>query len=279
MSMSLRHWLRSPKGQLIVLFVPLLLRAATGHSTSIPEVMPVLIGGLLGAIAVDLPVLRWKKGRWVVPDGAILTGLIVAMILSPHERWWVSALTAAIGTASKYVLRTRGANVLNPAALGLVASFYLFQAGQSWWGSMTEVRMAWIGLLLIVGVYISDRVNRLPAAITFLLVYYALFTVTTFTSDAPGLAEVYRPPDLQMTLYFAFFMVTDPPTSPSRARPQVIFGAMTAVVAYLVFTFVGAVWWLPGGLLAANVWEGARRVVERTRRASLNSGTAPVPGN
>jgi Na+-translocating ferredoxin:NAD+ oxidoreductase RnfD subunit len=51
----------------------------------------------------------------------LLTGLIVAMILSPHESWKVAAMTTAIGVLSKYVARTRTANVFNPAALALVA--------------------------------------------------------------------------------------------------------------------------------------------------------------
>ncbi len=40
--------------------------------------------------------------------------------------------TAAIAIVSKHTLRLRTANIFNPAALALVATFYLFDTAQSW---------------------------------------------------------------------------------------------------------------------------------------------------
>ena len=77
---------------------------------------------VISATLIDLIVLRIQKDRWVFPDGAILTGLIVGMILSPHEPWYVAAVTAAVGVGSKYVVRARKAitqdnvNAPRPAA-------------------------------------------------------------------------------------------------------------------------------------------------------------------
>jgi Na+-translocating ferredoxin:NAD+ oxidoreductase RnfD subunit len=62
-------------------------------------------------------------------------------------------------------------------------------------------------------------------------------------------------------------MVTDPPTSPPRHRDQIVFGVITGVVAFAVFIWVGAAYYLLAGLLVANLWEARRRVVERARRA------------
>ena len=85
----------------------------------------------------------------------------------------------------------------------------------------------------------------------------------------PGrVAALYREPDLHAALFFAFFMVTDPPTSPPKARDQLVFGAITAVVAFAVFELVGAAYFLLAGLLVANVWEAWRRVSRAGHRAA-----------
>jgi hypothetical protein len=54
-------------------------------------------------------------------------------------------------------------------------------------------------------------------------------------------------------------MVTDPPTSPPKARDQVVNGVITAVASYAVFELIGAAYFLLAGLLIANAWESSRR--------------------
>jgi hypothetical protein len=154
------------------------------------------------------------------PDGAMLTGWIVALILSPHQPWYVAAVTAVVGVASKYAARVGNANVFNPAALALVATFYVFGTGQSWWGALPEITPLALTALFATGVFITRRVNKLPAVLAFLGCYYLLFTLTAFIGDPRRVAAIYRAPDLHAALFFAFFMVTDPPTSPPKtARP------------------------------------------------------------
>src|SRR6185436_11520855 len=152
----------------------------------------------------------------------LLTGLIVAMILSPHEPWHVTAITSAVGVVSKYLVRVRTANVFNPAALALVATFYVFDTAQSWWGALPEVAPMALVVLFATGVFITQRVSKIPVVLSFLGGYYLLFTVTAFVGDPGRVAELYRAPDLHAALFFAFFMVTDPPTSPPAARDQVV---------------------------------------------------------
>lgn len=262
---ALRRFFRTPKGLLTLVLSGLLVVAAAGAGVTL--VAPGVLAAVVAAMLVDLPILRARDGAWTFPDGALLTGLIVAMVLSPHEPWYIAAVTSAVGVASKYVVRTHSANTFNPAALGLLATFYAFNSGQSWWGSLAELPSLAIVLLVVSGAWIADRVNKLPAVLSFLGSYYLLFTITAFIGDAARVAELYRAPDVHAALYFAFFMVTDPPTSPPRHRDQLVYGTITGVVAYAAFELVGAAWWLLGGVLVANVWEGWRRHRVRHRRA------------
>src|SRR5260370_734821 len=81
------------------------------------------------------------------------------------------------------LLRTRSANVFNPAALAMVISFYLFHTGQSWWGALTDVFPPLKVVLFAGGLWITDRVNKMPLVLTFLGAYFALFTAMAFLRD------------------------------------------------------------------------------------------------
>jgi Na+-translocating ferredoxin:NAD+ oxidoreductase RnfD subunit len=263
---TVKRFFRTPKG--LTLIVLAVLAGLAAWSAGFALVLPGLAGSVGAAMLIDAPILRIRRRRWVFPSGALLTGLIVAMILAPQEPWYVAAVTSAVAVVTKHLFRVRTANVFNPAAIALVATFYLFHTGQSWWGALPEVTPYALVLLIAPGVFITLRVNKVALVLAFLGSYYLLITVTAFLFDPARVAELYRPPDLNAALYFAFFMITDPPTSPPRHRDQVVYGAIIAAASNAVFELIGAAHFLLAGLLVANGWEAWRRVHARGRHAS-----------
>ncbi|MEO5818814.1 MAG: RnfABCDGE type electron transport complex subunit D [Gemmatimonadaceae bacterium] len=255
--MKAGRFFRTPKGLLILVLGVLVAAAAAG--TGIALVTPGVVAAIATAMLIDAPLIRWRRRRWHLPDGALLSGLIVAMILSPHQPWYVAAVTSAVAVLSKYPLRVRTANIFNPAAFALVATFYVFHTGQSWWGALPELSPFALALLIATGAFITHRVNKVPVVLAFLGSYYTLVTLTAFVGDPAHVAELYRAPDLHAALFFAFFMVTDPPTSPPRHGDQWLYGAIVGVTSYAMYALVGAVYFLLAGLLVANVWEAWRR--------------------
>jgi len=264
---AVTKFFRTPKGLLLVVLALLIAIALPTEGMAL--VLPGLLSSVLLAGTADLLILRWRNQRWEFPSGAILTALIVAMVLSPHQPWYFGAVTALIGVVSKYLIRTRSANVFNPAALALVATFYVFDTGQDWWGALPELSPLAIAALIAAGVFITDRVNKMPLVLSFLGVYYLLFTIAAFTGNPAHVVEIYRAPDLHAVLFFAFIILTDPPTSPVKYRPQVVCGALVAIVGFAVFEWVGAAYYLLAGVLVGNVWEAWRRTrMHRHRPAS-----------
>jgi len=259
---ALRRFARTPKGLLVVVLA--VLTAIAAASDGVRLVAPGLTGAIVAAMAVDAPILRVGEGQWVFPDGAMLTGWIIAMILSPHDVWWVAAVTSVVAIASKHAFRGKSANVFNPAALALVVTFYVFDTGQSWWGALAEGPPVALVALFATGIFITDRVKKVPLVLSFLGVYYLLVTVGAFVSQPAQVAELYRVPDVNAALFFAFFMLTDPPTSPPRYRDQLWYGAIAAAAGFAVFELLGAAHFLLSGLLVANAWEWWRR--RRTQR-------------
>jgi Na+-translocating ferredoxin:NAD+ oxidoreductase RnfD subunit len=258
-----RRFFRTPKGLLTIVLA--ILTALAAPREGLGQVAPGLVSAILVAMLIDAPILRWRGTAWVFPSGALLTGWIVALVLSAQEPWYITAITSAVGVLSKYVFRTRTANVFNPAALAIVATFYLFDTGQSWWGALPEITPFALVVLIAAGIFITDRVNKMPLVLAFLGSYFLLFTVTAFLRDPAHVAEIFIAPDLHAVLFFAFFILTDPPTSPVKYPGQLVCGAIVAVVSYGVFEWIGAAYFLLAGVLAGNVWEASRRVGARAR--------------
>src|SRR5262245_3106714 len=198
---ALRKFFKTPKGLLLIV-LGLLVGLAAPHE-GLRTVGPGLAGAVLVAAAIDLVILRIRGGGWEFPSGAVLTGLIVAMVRSSHEPWYVTAITSGIAVISKYLFRLRTANVFNPAALAIVVTFYVFHTGQSWWGALPDVAPIAMVVLFATGIFIADRVNKLPMVLAFLGTYYLLFTVTAFVGEPRLVSEVFRAPDLQAALFFA----------------------------------------------------------------------------
>jgi Na+-translocating ferredoxin:NAD+ oxidoreductase RnfD subunit len=262
MRRRIKKFFKTPKGLLTIILVMLAAIAAPGQG--LRPVAAGLAGAAIASGLVDALILRVRKKAWEFPSGAVLTALIVAMVLRAQEPWYVVTITSVAAVLSKYIFRSRSANVFNPAALAIVASFYAFHTGQSWWGALTEVA-PWAQVTLVAtGLFIVDRVNKMPLVLVFLGTYFLLFTVTAFVSDPRWVSEVFRPPDLEAALFFAFIILTDPPTSPAKYPDQIVCGMIVAVAAYAFFEWAGVVYYLLAGVLAGNVWEAWRRANRRT---------------
>jgi Na+-translocating ferredoxin:NAD+ oxidoreductase RnfD subunit len=295
----LRRLGRSPKGFLLRYLGALTVIALPGEPAA--RVGLAILTASAAAITLDVAFERLRSRRWIVPDGAAITALLCALILAPQSAWYLPPAAGAIAIASKHLIRVRWGkrriHVLNPAAAGLFATLLVFPAGQSWWGALTGRPTIWILALIAIGITVDRHVAKLPQALAFLATYYGLFTTIAVTTIGGGvlsisqrLAEVYRPPFLDAALFFGFFMLTDPPTSPNRDDEQVRFGALAGTIAVVAYLTIHTLAFPLAGLLAANLalaWH-RRRAVHAPALAcpaqaaaddpSLNQPTAPAPG-
>jgi len=256
------NFFKTPKGLVTIILVILTILAAPGQGFR--AVATVMASAVIAAGLVDALILRVRKSIWEFPSGAVLTAMIVAMVFRAQEPWYITTITAVGAILSKYIFRSRAANVFNPAALAMIASFYVFHTGQSWWGALTDVTPIAKVVLLASGVFITDRVNKMPMVLTFLGAYFLLFTVTAFVTNPLSVAEIFRTPDVEAVLYLAFFILTDPPTSPAKYPDQIVCAIIVALVSYAFFEWAGVVYYLLAGVLAGNIWEAWRRVNRRT---------------
>ena len=262
-SLSLLRFIRTPKRLLLGVFAALAVVATplAGGNALLNLAVAVAL-----AVAIDFVATAVKGDKAAFPDGAILTGMIVAFLISPFEPTSTVVIAVTAALVSREVLRTKWSNVFNPAAVALVVSGYFAGASQSWWGALPDLGIAGALVVLALGVLIADRVNKLPMVTLFLGTYFGLCTVAALFGLGSEVAGIFRAPDVHAALFFALFMLDDPPTSPVRYEDQVVYGVIVATLAYLLLMTVGVVYYLPLALLGGNAWESGRRLYAASSR-------------
>ncbi|WP_227872415.1 RnfABCDGE type electron transport complex subunit D [Paenibacillus albus] len=245
------QWIKTPKTYiLIAIAVYLSIASWATHSMSGIENGGIAAGT---AIVVDVFFALIKKRKRILPDGAAITGLIVASILSMNTAWPIVASTAGLSIISKHLLVYKKKPIINPAAFGLFLSIPIFHAEQSWWGAFGDLPGWYIPLLLIGGYIVTNRVNKYPQVFAFFLISFALTLAMAYFHKGDAF-DALRPPFINATLFFGCFMLTDPPTSPAKTRDQVLFGVIAAVAGSVVYELYGGLMYLFIGLLAGNVF-------------------------
>ncbi len=250
------RFIKTPKGMVMALLILLTLIGALR-----PQDHFALVNALLAvvtALILDGIVALFHHRKKLFSDGAVITALIVADVLSHMTPLYIIIATTAVALMSKHLLKIGRKPIFNPAAFGLLFAIVAFGTGQSWWGSLALLPTWSIILLLVAGVYITQRVNKFPLVLTFLGTYFILLLAMAIMhlglpSDTPG--DALRVPFVNSALYLAFFMLTDPPTSPAPYRHQVFFGAIAAGVGTVIFATSGGLAYPLIGLLTGNAWK------------------------
>ena len=254
------RWVRAPKGQLLIIFAIML--AVVAPSAGGSALVPNLLAALVPACLVDGVWMAVQSRRWRAPTSAILSSLIVFFILSTNESWLVVAWTSTFAILAKRILRSEREHIFNPAALALLWAPIAFGSGESWWGALGDMPRVWTVLLLLTGAFLADRLNKFPLVLAFMAAYFGFFTVVSL-GNPTGVAEMFREPFLQAALFLAFFMLTDPPTSPNRYGDQFWFGIVAALSAGVAQLMGAGQVYLLIGVLVSN---GALAVVRYGRR-------------
>ena len=254
--MTLKQWIRSPKAYVILCLTAYLLIISIWSRTAGGLVQSVIAVGV--AVAADLLCSRIaRRKQSPLPDSAVITGLIIALVLSTETPWFLTAATTLIAIGSKHLLSHKKKPIFNPAATGLLLSVLLFHTGQSWWGAFGDLP-AWPIIFLLVGGYaVVNRIHKFQLVFSFLGTAF-LFLLIMGLFHAGDAADALRPPFLNASLFFAFFMLTDLPTSPVKTKEQILYGIICAVAGSVVYAMYGGLMYLFIGLMCGNLYHFIR---------------------
>jgi hypothetical protein len=174
--------------------------------------------------------------------GGYLSAVISAFgisILVRADSLWVHPLLACIAMSSKYLLRagpkTCRSHIANPANFAaFIAWAWLpgawLSPGQ--WGAASLAALWFLAL----GGLVTQRISRWDISLTFVGAWAALLALRVIWLDYS--ADVASAMWLQQisngaVLLFAFFMISDPMTTPQRRSARIAYAILVAVCAFL----------------------------------------------
>jgi len=221
---------------------------------------------------------------------AHITGLAVGMLLYTNQRLWPVVFATTVSIASKALLRAptdRGSrHFFNPSNLGISVTLLCF----SWVGITPPYMFTehidgaadWIlpGIIICTGTLLNGRfTHRLPLIAAWVAAFALQAVLRHWLTDA-SLAAALSPMTGVTFILFTFYMLTEPSTTPSQPRPQMVFGAAVAacygllMAAHVVFGLFFALCLVSvcrGVALYASAWD-------RQRATKPHLAVAPAQG-
>jgi Na+-transporting NADH:ubiquinone oxidoreductase subunit NqrB len=257
----------------------------------------VFLGALLGAGAVvrdftlrpEQMALAFAAGLatqalWVRALGLERVGVLSAIItclgmsiLLRADSLWAHPLAVALAISSKFTIRVAGKHLFNPGNLGVIMGVALLPGvwispGQ--WGS-DIASAAWV---IALGALVAGRAQRLDTSWAFLAGYLGLVATRVLWLGYDWAVLVHQ---LQSgaLLLFAFFMISDPMTTPNHRGARLVHAAIVAAVA---FTWQFALFWTNGLVwalvLAAPLVPLLDRLFRAERFVWRDNRALPIPG-
>ncbi len=187
----------------------------------------------------------FKKKPTLYDGSAVLTGLIFSLLLPPTIPVWMAAAGSFIAIfLGREVWGGLGSNPLNPALVGLAFLHVGFSQPMSQSPAMTETLPA---LSLFAGglFLILQKLIRWEIPALYLLILF-FFSVLIGGNSAQQSSQMAAPAIFSGTLLlFAFFVITDPVTTPLTRTGCRLFAVASAILAVLLSR------WLPSATTAS----------------------------
>ena len=161
----------------------------------------------------------------------MITSLSLTLLIRTDEIVF-AALAATLAIGSKFLLRFGGKHIFNPANFALVSLMLLSDHA---WVSSGQWGSAAIGafVLACLGFLVLTRARRAETTIAFIALYAAMLFGRAIWLNDPMSIPLHQMQNGAL-LIFAFFMISDPKTTPNTAVGRVLYAALVASVAYTI---------------------------------------------
>jgi len=201
-----------------------------GFDLTVGQALVTIAAALLAQATAD-----WVTGRprSSGAKSALISSLSLCLLLRT-DHLLLAVAAALVAVLSKFVVRVRGKHVFNPTNLALVTCLATTDAawvspGQ--WG--TNVLLAFA--FACAGLMVVHRATRSDVTLAFLGVYAGLVVARSMWVGEPLTIPLHRL-ESGAFLLFAFFMISDPKTTPDSRLGRVVFATIVAAgAAYVHF--------------------------------------------
>ncbi|HYH45901.1 MAG TPA: DUF2330 domain-containing protein [Thermoanaerobaculia bacterium] len=235
-----RFWLQDPRHYQILVLASLLIYGVTSLDFEVaPRNAVILLGGVLAVQA--LCTRLWRLPAFDARS-ALISGLSLCLLLRTASPL-LAITAAALAIASKFTLRIGGKHVFNPTNFALVV--LLLASDGAWVSPGQWGNAAFFGFLMAcLGGMVVYRAARSDVTFAFLAFYVAVVFGRALWLGQPPAIPLHMLHNGALLL-FAFFMISDPKTTPDSRAGRLLFAALVALGA----GFVAFVLYRPNGLL------------------------------
>jgi Na+-transporting NADH:ubiquinone oxidoreductase subunit NqrB len=164
------------------------------------------------------------------PRSPLISALSLCLLIRTNDLS-TAALAAFIAIGSKFVIRWNDKHLFNPTNLALVI---VLVSGLGWISPGQWGQVAWFGFLVVcLGGLVINRAARADVALAFLAIYVGLLTVRALRLGDPLTIPLHQI-ESGALLIFAFFMISDPKTTPNSRTGRIVFALIVALAALSV---------------------------------------------
>jgi Na+-transporting NADH:ubiquinone oxidoreductase subunit NqrB len=210
-------------GQITILAIGIV---ALGFEVTAPQI---------GATLPTCLLVQWLGSRLTGARfdwrSAVIATISLSLLLRA-DSVWPMMLAGAIAVGSKFALRYEGRHIFNPANAGIVAMILFTDAA---WTAPGEWGVApWFALyIMIAGSIVTWRASRLDVPVVFLGTFALLLFGRALYLGDPFTIPLHRIGHAELIL-FAFFMISDPKTTPDGRLARAAFTALAATIGYVL---------------------------------------------
>ncbi len=198
------------------------------------EVRTARSGSYWRGSSLEAGFVGWLSGfQW---KSALITSLSLSILLRANSLWfWLAAGFIAI--SAKFLIRYRGKHIFNPACIGIVIVSLI--GGSAAWVSPGQWGQAPIFIAFAIGfaALVLSSAKRLDIALGFLIGFAAMLFGRAYYLGDPMAIPIHQ---LQSgaLLVFAFFMITDPRSTPDSRLGRLVFAfAVAALAAWMSWEY------------------------------------------
>lgn len=179
---------------------------------------------LLGIYFLDLSKTSIKS--------AVITALGLCLLFKANYTL-TYALAGTLAIASKFLLRYKGKHVFNPSLFGIIVCLLI--TGDAWvspgqWGN----EFVLVAFLVASALLVLLKVGRIDTSISFLFTLMGLEFIRTVMYQGWTMDVFWHKFTSGTILLFAFFMITDPVTTPKSTYGRLIWGASIGILTFIL---------------------------------------------
>ncbi len=189
---------------------------------------------ILSSLGIQTLFILYKTKDWTGLKSALITSFSLCLMLEANNTLtFVIATTLAI--SSKFFLKINGKHIFNPANFGIMVTLIL--SGDAWispgqWGSNATLMM----LVGCTGLVVLLRVKRLDTAFAFIIAFLGLSFIRNILYLGWPMDFFWHQFSTGSLLLFAFFMITDPMSTPSSRIARIIWATMVGALTWWIST-------------------------------------------